>query len=119
LYQKDERGDSVPITVRAGPIRVAVFHEDLSPAQRDLEVARFAEEDGPNLLIAAESGGEGRNFQFAERLVLFDLPARSSRGFRSKARSSRSPACDQRRLEADERAARARKPDPVAPGLIA
>ncbi len=54
--------------------RVGVFHEDLSPAQRDLEVARFAEEDGPNLLIATESGGEGRNFQFARRLVHFDLP---------------------------------------------
>jgi ATP-dependent helicase HepA len=54
--------------------RVAVFHEDLSPAQRDLEVARFAEDGGPPLLIATESGGEGRNFQFARRLVLFDLP---------------------------------------------
>lgn len=54
--------------------RIAVFHEDLSPAQRDLEVARFAEEDGPNVLIATESGGEGRNFQFAKRLVMFDLP---------------------------------------------
>ncbi|MBZ0268859.1 DEAD/DEAH box helicase family protein [bacterium] len=54
--------------------RIAVFHEDLSPAQRDLEVARFAEADGPNVLIATESGGEGRNFQFARRLVLFDLP---------------------------------------------
>jgi ATP-dependent helicase HepA len=54
--------------------RIAVFHEDLSPAQRDLEVARFAESDGPNFLIATESGGEGRNFQFAKRLVMFDLP---------------------------------------------
>lgn len=54
--------------------RIAVFHEDLSPAQRDLEVARFAEAEGPNVLIATESGGEGRNFQFARRLVLFDLP---------------------------------------------
>jgi len=54
--------------------RVAVFHEDLSPAQRDLEVARFANSEGPNLLIATEAGGEGRNFQFAKRLVLFDLP---------------------------------------------
>jgi len=54
--------------------RIAVFHEDLSPAQRDLEVARFGEADGPNVLIATESGGEGRNFQFARRLVLFDLP---------------------------------------------
>ncbi|MCA9752513.1 MAG: DEAD/DEAH box helicase family protein, partial [Gemmatimonadetes bacterium] len=54
--------------------RIGVFHEDLSPAQRDLEVARFAEEGGPNLLIATESGGEGRNFQFAKRLVMYDLP---------------------------------------------
>ena len=54
--------------------RTAVFHEDLSPAQRDLEVARFSEPGGPNVLIATESGGEGRNFQFAKRLVMFDLP---------------------------------------------
>ncbi len=54
--------------------RVALFHEDLSPARRDLEVARFSEPEGPTLLIATESGGEGRNFQFAKRLVLFDLP---------------------------------------------
>jgi ATP-dependent helicase HepA len=54
--------------------RIAVFHEDLSPAQRDLEVARFADADGPGILIATESGGEGRNFQFARRLVMFDLP---------------------------------------------
>ncbi len=54
--------------------RIAVFHEDLSPARRDLEVARFAQDDGPALLLATECGGEGRNFQFATRLVLFDLP---------------------------------------------
>ena len=54
--------------------RVGVFHEDLSTEARDLEVARFADPEGPALLIATESGGEGRNFQFARRLVLFDLP---------------------------------------------
>jgi ATP-dependent helicase HepA len=37
-------------------------------------VARFADPEGPSLLIATEAGGEGRNFQFAKRLVLFDLP---------------------------------------------
>ncbi|MDP7032764.1 MAG: helicase-related protein, partial [Gemmatimonadota bacterium] len=50
------------------------FHEDLSPARRDLEVAHFADPKGPPILIATECGGEGRNFQFARRLVLFDLP---------------------------------------------
>jgi len=54
--------------------RVGIFHEDLSTEARDLEVARFADPEGPALLIATESGGEGRNFQFARRLVLFDLP---------------------------------------------
>ena len=53
---------------------VAVFHEDLSPAARDLEVARFAREDGPTILVSTESGGEGRNFEFCRGLVLFDLP---------------------------------------------
>lgn len=51
-----------------------VFHEELSPARRDTEVARFREPDGPSLLISTESGGEGRNFEFCRRLVLFDLP---------------------------------------------
>ncbi len=54
--------------------RVAVFHEDMSPAARDLEVARFADSAGPTLLIATETGGEGRNFAFCRGVVLFDLP---------------------------------------------
>ncbi len=51
-----------------------VFHEDLSPARRDTEVARFRESDGPSLLVSTEAGGEGRNFEFCRRLILFDLP---------------------------------------------
>ena len=51
-----------------------VFHEDLSPARRDIEVARFREPGGPSILISTECGGEGRNFEFCRRLVLFDLP---------------------------------------------
>ena len=59
---------------RATLQRVGVFHEDLTPAARDLEVAQFAQADGPTLLISTESGGEGRNFEFCRCLVLFDLP---------------------------------------------
>jgi len=51
-----------------------VFHEELSPARRDIEVARFRLRDGPSLLVSTECGGEGRNFEFCTRLVLFDLP---------------------------------------------
>jgi ATP-dependent helicase HepA len=55
-----------------------VFHEELSPARRDTEVARFRAPDGPSLLVSTECGGEGRNFEFCRRLVLFDLPWKPS-----------------------------------------
>ncbi len=54
--------------------RVAVFHEELSPDRRDLEVAEFRRPEGPTFLVSTECGGEGRNFEFCRRLVLFDLP---------------------------------------------
>jgi ATP-dependent helicase HepA len=59
---------------RMSQIRVGVFHEDLSPGQRDIEVAQFRLPGGPSMLVSTECGGEGRNFQFCTRLVLFDLP---------------------------------------------
>jgi ATP-dependent helicase HepA len=54
--------------------RAGVFHEDLSPERRDIEVAQFRLPEGPSILLSTEAGGEGRNFQFCRRLVLFDLP---------------------------------------------
>jgi ATP-dependent helicase HepA len=54
--------------------RVGLFHEDLSTERRDIEVAQFRLPEGPALLLSTEAGGEGRNFQFCRRLVLFDLP---------------------------------------------
>jgi ATP-dependent helicase HepA len=55
-------------------LRVGVFHEDLSPGQRDIEVAQFRLPGGPSILVSTECGGEGRNFEFCTRLVLYDLP---------------------------------------------
>ena len=55
-------------------LATGAFHEELPPARRDLEVARFREPGGPSLLVSTEAGGEGRNFEFCRRLVLFDLP---------------------------------------------
>jgi len=52
----------------------AAFHEQLTAARRDIEVAQFRQAAGPSLLISTECGGEGRNFEFCHRLVLFDLP---------------------------------------------
>ena len=54
--------------------KTSVFHEDLPLVQRDRNAAWFAEEEGAQLLICSEIGSEGRNFQFAHHLVLFDLP---------------------------------------------
>jgi len=56
------------------PVKATVFHENLTLVQRDRNAAWFAEEDGARLLICSEIGSEGRNFQFAHHLVLFDLP---------------------------------------------
>ena len=56
-------------------IRAAVFHEGLSIFERDKAAAYFAqEEDSAQVLLCSEIGSEGRNFQFAHHLVLFDLP---------------------------------------------
>lgn len=54
--------------------KVGVFHEDLTIVQRDRNAAWFAETDGARILLCSEIGSEGRNFQFAHHLVLFDLP---------------------------------------------
>jgi ATP-dependent helicase HepA len=55
-------------------IKTGIFHEELSLVQRDRNAAWFAEPEGARLLICSEIGSEGRNFQFAHHLVLFDLP---------------------------------------------
>ena len=55
-------------------VRVARFHEGLGLVQRDRNAAYFAQADGARLLLCAEVGAEGRNFQFAHRLILWDLP---------------------------------------------
>jgi ATP-dependent helicase HepA len=52
----------------------ASFHENLTMATRDRNAAYFSEKDGAQMLICSEIGSEGRNFQFAHHLVLFDLP---------------------------------------------
>lgn len=54
--------------------KVARFHEQLGIVQRDRNAAWFADPEGANLLLCSEIGSEGRNFQFAHHLVLFDLP---------------------------------------------
>src|SRR5512137_2420442 len=53
----------------------ALLYDDAPSLEaRDRLVARFRDREGPMLLLSGESGGEGRNFQFASHLVCLDLP---------------------------------------------
>jgi ATP-dependent helicase HepA len=65
---------SESVRVKTG-IRNTVFHQGMSIIERDKAANYFAQSsEGSNLLICSEIGSEGRNFQFAHHLVLFDLP---------------------------------------------
>lgn len=56
-------------------IRSTVFHEGMDLVARDRSAHYFSETyKGAQVMICSEIGGEGRNFQFASQLVLFDLP---------------------------------------------
>ncbi|CAL1239852.1 RNA polymerase-associated protein RapA [Candidatus Methylocalor cossyra] len=61
--------------MRQAGIAAVVFHEGLGLVARDRAAAWFADaEDGAQVLVCSEIGSEGRNFQFAHHLALFDLP---------------------------------------------
>lgn len=56
-------------------IRGTVFHEGMSILERDKAAAYFAEQEaGAQVMLCSEIGSEGRNFQFSNQLVMFDLP---------------------------------------------
>ena len=61
------------LRTRSG-VKIARFHEGMTLVQRDRNAAFFAERDGARLLLCAEVGAEGRNFQFAHDIILWDLP---------------------------------------------
>ncbi len=56
-------------------IRSVAFHEHLDLVARDRAANYFADtERGAQVLVCSEIGSEGRNFQFAHHLVMYDLP---------------------------------------------
>ncbi|HBC57393.1 MAG TPA: RNA polymerase-associated protein RapA [Gammaproteobacteria bacterium] len=56
-------------------IHCAQFHEQMSLIERDRAAAYFSDpQEGTQLMLCSEIGSEGRNFQFAQHLILFDLP---------------------------------------------
>jgi Superfamily II DNA/RNA helicases, SNF2 family len=71
---KDKAIGIAEASLRLCTVKIALFHEDMTIIQRDRNAAWFAEEDGARMLVCSEIGSEGRNFQFCQCLVLFDLP---------------------------------------------
>ncbi|MBL8918872.1 MAG: DEAD/DEAH box helicase family protein [Myxococcaceae bacterium] len=66
--------DRLQTRLRHEHLEALAYHGDLPMVERDRQVARFRDPDGPKLLLCTEVGGEGRNFQFAHHLVHYDLP---------------------------------------------
>lgn len=56
-------------------IKTAIFTEQMTLLERDQASAYFADNEGAQILLCSEIGSEGRNFQFASQLILWDLPA--------------------------------------------
>ena len=50
------------------------FHEELPIVERDKNAAKFMNYKDIQILVSSEIGSEGRNFQFADHLILFDIP---------------------------------------------
>ena len=55
-------------------METSMFHEKLSVIERDQQAARFADHPKCQVLVSSEIGGEGRNFQFAHKLIMADIP---------------------------------------------
>ncbi|HZH04071.1 MAG TPA: helicase-related protein [Myxococcaceae bacterium] len=66
--------ESLRELLRQNNVEALGYHGDLPLIERDRQVARFRDPDGPKVMICTEVGGEGRNFQFAHHLVNYDLP---------------------------------------------
>lgn len=58
--------------LREQGFKVAEFHGGLRRAEKEREIASFREE--ANVLVSTEVGGEGRNLQFCNGIINFDLP---------------------------------------------
>ncbi|HOV14827.1 MAG TPA: SNF2-related protein, partial [Spirochaetota bacterium] len=55
-------------------LKFSCFHEDLKVIERDRNASWFSLQEGAQILLCSEIGSEGRNFQFASNLILYDLP---------------------------------------------
>lgn len=66
--------ESLRAQLSADGIEALGYHGELPLVDRDRQVARFRDPEGPRIMLCTEVGGEGRNFQFSHHLVNYDLP---------------------------------------------
>ncbi len=57
-----------------GSASVAQFTWDMETKEKEKAVMRFKRDSQCWLMVSDETGGEGRNFQFVDELIHFDLP---------------------------------------------
>lgn len=65
---------STQLQIVFGEKAVVQFRTDLPDMEKEESVRRFRSDPSAAFLVSDESGGEGRNFQFAHSLVHADLP---------------------------------------------
>ncbi len=61
------------ILQRECQLQCFLFHEGMGSGERDIELSRFRLSKSP-VLVSSGAGSEGRNFQFCDILVHYDLP---------------------------------------------
>ena len=64
--------DMLAATLAAGGVDVSVFHGGLSRLEKEAQVERFR--NSARVLLTTDSGSEGRNLQFCNVIVNYDLP---------------------------------------------
>ena len=57
-----------------GNERIAEFRADMTREAKESSVQRFQRDPAVTILVSDETGGEGRNFQFADALLHYDQP---------------------------------------------
>ncbi len=72
FVQARETLEHLSETLAAAGIGFARFDGSLSGPEKDAAIEAFR--DGANVLLCTQSGGEGRNIQFCNTLINFDVP---------------------------------------------
>jgi ATP-dependent helicase HepA len=70
---------AVALAAEFGDAAVASFRADMSREQKEEAASRFRRDSATRVLMSDETGGEGRNFEFADAVVHYDTPWHVSR----------------------------------------